>query len=379
MFSRKPKIGFDISPLSFSNNGISRYVKEILKLTLDQRYEWFLYSNRAINLPELNRANIHQKIINIPQWIPRLVWFHFILPIQIYNDKLDIFWSPAHRLPLISNKNLLSILTIHDLVWKYHPKTMKLIGRIHEKIVMPRSIRNADKILSISNSTTLDLEKTFTGISGKILTTPLGVNLPAVPPNARRIIECSYFLFVGTVEPRKNLGRLIQAFGKFCVNHPGKIKFVIVGNNGWGKINLKNLLLRSGVQNETILLEAVSDQELAVLYRNARFTAMPSLYEGFGLPLLESINSNTPVLTSNNSAMVEVAKSAGCFIDPYDIDSIFDGIRRLTLDNQLYAKLKNECELIKSLYDWDFTRASTLQAIDEVLQKIAGAPHDIPN
>ena len=186
---------------------------------------------------------------------------------------------------------------------------------------------------------------------------PLGTNLTksAVPFESLQKfgIDRPYFLFVGTLEPRKNLPRLLTAYSRLGESIKEQAILVIAGGKGWGGVDVNEVVAELGLVSHVRILGYVDEITLAALYANAQFLAMPSLYEGFGLPLVEAMISGTPVLTSNNSSMPEVAGNAGWLVDALDIGSIGNGLNKLICDEQLRGKLAANAKSNVARFSWD--------------------------
>jgi len=163
----------------------------------------------------------------------------------------------------------------------------------------------------------------------------------------------NYFLFVGTLEPRKNLPRLLRAYRRYCSETPQFYPLKIVGGSGWGGEDVAGLVGELGLSQHVELLGKVDDRGLRKLYSEAYALLMPSLYEGFGLPVVEALSMGVPVITSRDSAMSEVAGSAGLYVDPQSEAEIGEGLVRLTIDSELYASLRDRAVVEMGRYDWD--------------------------
>lgn len=285
------------------------------------------------------------------------LWSQTILPVQAILDKVDVFWGPAHRLPFLLPTSIAQVLTIHDLVWISHPETMNSFGRLLEKIHMPYSLAHADKVMAVSNSTKREILQEFPMMETKLSVISLGPSSLSSKQNLdtldRLEISRKYILFVGTVEPRKNLNRLIEAYSRLSLDLRSQYDLVLVGPAGWGSLSIPNLINLKGQSENIKMVGYVSDEDLASLYRHAIFLAMPSLSEGFGLPILEAMSAGIPVLTSNCSSMPEIAGDAALFIDPMSIDSIRDGLERLLNDIELRTLLSAKAKKNAVNYSWD--------------------------
>jgi len=177
----------------------------------------------------------------------------------------------------------------------------------------------------------------------------------------------SFFLFVGTLEPRKNLTRLLQAYDSLPLSIKEKMKLVIVGGKGWGKVNLLDMITQLDLTEHVKVLGRVDDMALATLYANAQFLVMPSLYEGFGLPLVEAMSYGTPVLTANNSSMPEVAGNAGLLVDALDVESIADGLQEMITNNRLRERLAKNAKLNVSRFSWDNSAKKLITVFEKAI------------
>ena len=215
---------------------------------------------------------------------------------------------------------------------------------------MPRAIKTADLVVADSESTANDIIEEFPDDEHKIRVVHPGLTSFFTSHQNDTLgkfrIHAPYFLFVGTIEPRKNLDRLLQAFASLSEAKRKGFKLVIAGGKGWGNVNPQLRAAKLGLQKDIIFTGYVSDGELHELYAQAQFLIMPSLYEGFGFPIIEAMSYGVPVITSNLSSMPEVAGDAAILIDPYEVTSIAAALQALiqdkTLRNRLGLKAKKQ-------------------------------------
>jgi glycosyltransferase involved in cell wall biosynthesis len=257
-----------------------------------------------------------------------------------------------------------------DLVWKFYPETMRFFGRYLDQILMPRSILRADLILSVSFNTAHDICKLFPDAKFKVTTIHLGSGLVDSHAPTPLIFDKpninAFFLFVGTLEPRKNLYRLLKAYALLDANDKKAAHFVIVGGDGWGNINLEGLISDLHIKDYVHILGYVSQSELESLYAHSLFLAMPSLYEGFGLPITEAMKYGTPILCSNVSSLPEIAGNAAILVNPFDINSIHSGLVKL-INNPIFREELSRIALVQStFFSWDKASQMTLYAINRV-------------
>jgi glycosyltransferase involved in cell wall biosynthesis len=368
-----PSISVDASALHSPLNGISRYLGETLGRMLkvaETEYPslaWRVYCRHAINERVFRRNSVTFRRDYMPASAGRVLAPFVSSPVFSWRDNPDVFWGPAHRLPLWLPSSTKAVVTVHDLAWMKAPETMRKGGRFLDRVMMPPSVKRAAVIITVSQSTANELISLWPDSEGKILVTPLGPSLFRDPVSLKSLgfglVERGYFLFVGTIEPRKNLERLLRAHALGAAGRIDWPPLIVVGGEGWGLDSLSSLVKRIGCDRSTMLLGRVSDRDLAALYANAIAFLMPSIYEGFGLPIVEAMSFGTPVLTSNTSSMPEVVGDAGILVDPLSVDSIYAGLSEM-LDNTAHRQFLSCRAKERSLaYSWDKTAQLTLGAL----------------
>lgn len=367
------RIGVDTSSLGSKNlTGIGRYTIELLNRLTDTPHEWFLYSNTDIASRYSKKSNVQLRIgPDIPVKVPRILWSQTFLPFYVRQDELDVFWSPTHRLPLLASRQVAMVVTIHDLVWRHAPQTMRVLNRWIDRVFMPKAIRQADQVIAVSKHTANDLSDEFKEVTKKIQVTYLASSMADSYKDGDFLaslgIAKPFFLFVGTLEPRKNLKRLLEAYSYLPQDLRDKFSFVIAGGKGWGPIDVESVAKRLGLSDNLHILGYVSDDELAALYEHAMFLAMPALYEGFGLPLVDAMVKGLPVLTSNVSSMKEIAEHTGVLIDPHDTFSILNGLCALLTDDGLRDSLSKRALEMSCQFNWDNTAKQTIKVLEQAV------------
>lgn len=349
------RIGVDVRPLCYPGTGIYRYTAELLRRMCARGGEWFFYSPQPYDTAAFPLTNVQHRIAGIPSAIRASQSAQLFFPLWAKRDALDVFWGPRHQLPLLMSDTVRCIVTIHDLVWKEFGQTMRFPGREIEAFFMPRAMARASTIVAVSKFTRDEVEKYYPQYSSKVGVVP-GASLLQTSrsaPAVKDVGQEAYFLFVGTMEPRKNLARLIQAYQAYAASCPAARKLKIVGGRGWGGQDIAELVRDAALGDRIEVLGKVSDEVLAEIYREAYALVMPSLYEGFGLPVAEALSMGIPVITSRDSAMSEVAGSAALLVDPLSHADITRGLSRLTTDQACYALLKSRAHDESRRYDWD--------------------------
>ncbi len=351
------QIAMDARNILNSRNGIGRTIicscDELQKRGIQLDYYW----PENPGAMRKRSVEVSDHVSHFPGSLGRIIWSHTILPKQINAARPDIFWGPAHRLPARLHPSIPCVVTIHDLVWAKHPQTMRWSGWLADRILAPHAMARADAIIAVSQSTRQDIIERYPQHAGKTHVIYPGVtalaggrnDTTADLPNGS---TGDFALFVGTLEPRKNLAGLLQALSGLKIKGQLTGKLRIVGGQGWRHSNLDGMIRMHNLQDHVTALGFVSDQSLDSLYRQARFLIMPSLYEGFGIPIIEANHYGLPVVTSNVSSMPEAAGKAGLLIDPLDPDDIAKGWQRLWDDDTLYEDLAAKARPNAARFSW---------------------------
>jgi len=362
------RIGVDARPLTYQLTGIGVYLKHILDelQKIDHENYYYLISNGPIHYDFKNLkwlkvgGNYKKKLIST-------FWMQSQAPILALKLELDIFWGPRHHLPVLLPHRIKTVVTVHDIVHRLYPNTMALRNLLVERLLMRWSLLRADCIITDSRSTASDIQKSYRVDSKKINTIHLGI--PVLPKsttvdvNTNTGLPSKYFLFVGTLDPRKNFEHIFKAFELI---HPGSqgVDLVIVGGEGWkNKAFLRRL--KTHPLNRCIHLTGyVSRDRLVSFYKKALCLLFPSLYEGFGLPILEAMACGTPVITSNVSSMPEVAGEAALLVNPYDVSALAKAMQEIVMNGKLRERLRIKgFERVKK-FSWEQCARDTLNVFD---------------
>jgi len=365
------RVGVDCRSLTGDINGISRYLYNLLNYIGSVKktdIDIYLFSPGEFSEAYGSLESSKAKIIFTPKIHNKLLrqfWFEFTLPYLANKYKIDVFWSPAHRIPILMPLITSTVVTIHDLVWVYYGTTMSWPTRVLDKFLMPYALKNADVVCSVSTSTMQDIITKYPFINKTKIISPSATCIT----NKRNISfsDRQYFLFVGTIEPRKNIANLLKAYASLTRCDKSKAMLIIAGGQGWGKVNLKDIITRLDLTEHVEVLGHVDDATLATLYVNAQFLVMPSLYEGFGLPLVEAMSYGIPVLTANNSSMPEVVGNAGLLVDALDVKSIADGLQEMITNNELRERLAKNAKLNASRFSWDESAKKLITVFEKAI------------
>ncbi len=302
---------------------------------------------------------------------PRWLWTPLLFPRDLARRGIEV----AHVQYLVPPRAPCPVITtIHDIAFRRFPHLFPLKHRLLLNTLIPFAVRQAALVLTGSESTRRDLVELMGARPERVVVTPYaaGREYRSGPKEAarERVIEAldiqqPYILSVGVRQPRKNLARLVRAYGRIAGDVPYRL--VIVGREGWAESGMQQAVAEIPVARRPIFTGYVEDDLLPDLYRAADLFAYPSLYEGFGLPVLEAMACGTPVLTSNLSSLPEVAGDACLLVDPHDEAAIAEGLRRMLADADLRAELGARGAARSHLFSWDRTAELTWSAYESVL------------
>jgi len=357
------RIAIDARPLAAPLTGIGQYTKSLVQRlagVLGNNHEWFLYSDRPLTTILPVAGNVSVRTGNASGGSPgSLRWAQWEYVRWAKHDRIDTFWSPRHHLPLLLPKETRTVVTIHDLVWKRYPETMQRKNYWLERILMGPSIRRADHIIAVSGFTAGEITHFYPGTSSRTSVIHEAPEAPPENPATPAGIPDSYILFVGTLEPRKNLDLLLQAYAATGESSPA---LVIAGGTGWGDVSADQIVRGLGLEKRVAILGYVSDQELNGLYRHATALVMPSHYEGFGLPVVEAMRHGVPCIVSRDTALEEICGGAGILVDPRSREDISSAITRIS-DPQTRDTLATQARERAKDFSWDTAAARTLEIL----------------
>jgi len=366
------KIGIDASRYGHEQStGTEWYSFNIINSLLDLSEktgdEVFLYSRE--NLPIANKNFIHNVLIK-----SKRLWTLFWLSLEMMKKKIDVLFVPSHVLPLIRPK--LSVITIHDVAFRYLRNAYSSFQYNYLNWSTKYAVRHASKIIVPSNATKNDLVNFFKCPEEKIVVIPHGFTKSKISEetiekqfsesdlfkNFRINKEMKFVLFVGRLESKKNLERLVQAFKKFLEKN-GDFYLVLAGKRGLGFDKILNTVNHLGISDKVIMPGYVTEEEKAALMKYCRLFAFPSLYEGFGFPILEAFSYLKPVLTSRVSCLPEVGGDCAYYIDPYDVQIIADGLDKLANDTKYIEEIYAKGFERLSLFSWEDCAKKTLDVL----------------
>lgn len=306
---------------------------------------------------------------------PRKLWTQIGLPIYLFTHfpHPDIFFTPSHYAPRLSP--VPTAIAIMDLSYIHFPRLFAKNDLYQLTQWTKYSAEHATKIFTISNASKNDILKIYKKKDEDVIVTHLGIKHELSKMNnelSKKELEekfgisNKYILFVGTLQPRKNITRLIEAFSLLKENDT---ELVVVGKKGWLYEDILAAPQKFGVQERVKFLDFVTDAQLPFLYKHAEVFVLPSLYEGFGLPVLEAMKLGCPVITSNVSSLPEAGGDAALYINPEDTADIAEKIEKVLTDKDLRERMiKKGYQHIKQ-FSWEKTARDTLEILEEVAKK----------
>ena len=348
-----PRIAIDYTPAYEQGGGIGRYVRELTAaLAIEDPvtdYRLFVAGSKRERLPHPPGPNFDWcRTILTPRWLAR-IWqrAQLPLPVEAFTGLVDLFHATDFVLPPTLPRAR-SLLTVHDLSFIRVPDAASPSLKRYLEAVVPRSVERADHVLADSQATKDDLIEIYrtppdkisvlySAVDGRFGRVTDEMALQEVL-NRHNLKDIKYVLSVGTVQPRKNYSGAIRALSK--IRDQGiDLHYAVAGGRGWLEDEMYRSIRETAMEDRVHILGFVPDEDLPALYSGARALLAVSLYEGFGLPVLEAMACGTPVITSNLSSLPEVAGDAGILVDPLDTEAISDAIMRLLTDAALRQQL----------------------------------------
>ncbi len=303
--------------------------------------------------------------------VARIFWEQLIQPYRAGAWRLNLFHGLAYVVPFLAP--VPTVVTVYDLSFFFFPYLFRPLNRLYLQFGTRLAVRRARRVIAISESTKRDLVRVF-GIQGeKVSVTPCGVEgkfFADEKGSARDLplrLPERFILHVGTLEPRKNLPRLVRAFAQAKRTAQLPHKLLLAGGRGWDDGELDRAIEDSGRREEIVRLGFVAPEHLPALYRAAEVFVYPSLYEGFGLPPLEAMASGTPVIVSNASSLPEVVTTAGIQVDPRDENALADALALVLTNSQLREELRTRGIRQARQFSWSATAQATALVYRDVL------------
>ncbi len=374
------RIGVDARLLYHQPAGISRYTHHLLQAmaALNDSDQFVLFQHRKARQPLVRQSNFRRVSLFAPVHT-RLE--QYMLPVELFGYALDLLHSPDFIPPLHSPVR--SVITVHDLAFLHWPNFLTKTSAAYYGQI-DRAVQHARHIIVPSEHTKHDLIGQLGAPDEKVSVIyeaadpafgPLPMHEAQEHVVAKFKIPRSYILFVGTVEPRKNVNGLLQAYrilrDRYNMTTTG---LVIAGSQGWLYEETMELVSRLKLNGSTHFLGRVSDQDLHRLYVGARCHIHPAHYEGFGLPPLEAMACGTPTIVSNVSSLPEVVQDAALLVHPDDWEEIAVAMHRLLTDAELHAELRRKGLARARCFSWELAARKTLEVYEQVATDAPARP-----
>jgi glycosyltransferase involved in cell wall biosynthesis len=372
------RIGLDVTSALTQGGGIGRYTRELVRALValnHGRFTFHLFTAGQTGpspVPDPLPQNFHVQLNTAPlneRWLYRF-WYRARLPIPVQwvTGQLDLFHSPDFVLPPV-NGGIPTLLTVHDLSFVHYPDVYPAALVNYLNRVVPWSVRRATHVLADSVATRQDLIHTWQVPAEKITVLYSGVDEQFQPVKDEGALtavrlrydlsDAPYLLTVGTVQPRKNYQMLIRAFAPIAATWPYNL--YIAGGKGWLYEAMMAEVERQGLEGRVRFLGFVADDDLPALYSGATLFLFPSLYEGFGLPLLEAMRCGVPVITSNTSSLPEVVGETAVQLDPHQAPLWTQTIQALLADPQRRQALRAAGQKQAAQFTWQKAAHQLLQ------------------
>ena len=386
------KVGIDartiLNPEKGDAIGVGHYTFQLIRhlLDMDKENEFVLFFDfrvREKDVKKFSRPNVKIKFYPFSDYKKYLpgAYSEILGEATLQKEKLDILHStsPLSRIPL-SYKGKCAV-TFHDLSLYKIPQCFPRIKRMKDKAVYSLMAKKADKIIAVSRSTKEDMRNIFKTPEDKIKVIHSGLDErffdePEVDLQkvlAKYGINKKYILFLGTLEPSKNITRLLEAFARFkkkCLQGKNSKKFdyqlVLAGKRGWLSREFKQIAKDFGVSKDIVYTGYIIGDELNPLFKGAEFFVMPSLYEGFGMTVLEAFATQTPAIISNVSSLPEIAGNAAYFVNPLDVEEISKALWKFSQDEDLRNQYRRKGLEQAKKFDWKKTARETMEVYREM-------------
>lgn len=359
--------------------GIGWFSYEILKrITRNHPEHQFLFIFDRPYSPEFIFADNVEAIVVGPQArhpFLYLIWFELSIPAVLKKHKVDLFLSPDSYLSL--RTPVPSVTVIHDLNFEYYPKDLLFFARHYNKIMFPRFAKKAKRVICVSEYSKSDIHKLYHIPNDKIDVVYNAAKENFQPLSEDEVVKTRqefsdglpYFLYVGALNPRKNLVNLLKAFDQFCQEKGATTKMLIVGNKMYRTQAIDDTFNQMQFKDQVVFMGHLDTNQLNKVYGAALSLAYVSYFEGFGIPIVEAFRSGCPVITSNVTSMPEVAGDAALLVDPFNVAEIQSALLRIA-DSEVLRK-----ELIRKGYDqvkifsWDISAERLWESMMKVVQE----------
>lgn len=363
--------------LSSKMEGFGWYTYEVVKRLVEAHpeHEFIFFFDRPFDEKFVFAKNVNPVVLFPPARHPILFvwWFEWSVKRALKKYRIDVFYSPDGYLSLKSPVPQVGV--IHDLNFEHHPEDIPASPLRYLRKYFPKFAKKAAHIVTVSDYSKQDIVQSY-GISpSKITVAWNGASESFVPLNPKEIQKIRsektngrpYFIFVGAIHPRKNVGRLIEAFGKFAQVNPG-IDLLIVGESLWANKASSIPDVSEELKKRILFSGHVSLPELNQLMGAAFALTYIPYFEGFGIPLVEAMRCGIPIISGNLTCLPEVAGDAAIYVNPFDTDEVSKAMIDLAADEQQQAALAAKSLQRATLFSWEYTADATWNVLKEIVR-----------
>lgn len=355
------KIGVMLRHIQTQKGGIATYTHNLLDrlLRLDQKNHYVLIYNqrhdKTVRHLSERYPNVEEKYCHVPS---AFLWDQVVVPIICGRENIDVLFNPKLSVPFLTRSK--KVFVMHGADWVVFPKNYKPLDRLYHMVFGRLYCKAADKIISVSHNASQELCRHYKLPPRKLKTIYHGVRDTYKPVSdisklrstrEKYDLPNQFILFVGQIYPMKNFGGIVKAYHQIHGKFPHKL--VVVGKLGPNHQEDIEIIYRLKLEKEIRFLGWVPYEDLPAIYSLASFLSFPSLYEGFGIPIIEAMKCGCPVLTSDSGAPAEVANGAALLVNAKAVDDIADGMRRLLTDDALRARLAEKGLVRAASFTWD--------------------------
>ena len=359
-------IGINAQLLSFSQNyrngGVSRYIRYFLTALAQRpgKHEYTVFVNGQDVVERLAALHPHITYVSAswPESRPaaRVAWEQLTLPWLIRQRHIDVLHSPVNVLPQLLPRSCAGVVTLHDLAFLRFPHVLTRSKCMYHRTFTVRSLRHTTMVIAVSENTKQDAVELL-GIPAeriRVVYPCIAERFSNVIPQEEELtafrqkqhLTDGYMLYLGTLEPRKNITMLIEAYARLRQTHSIQEKLVVAGAKGWLYDSIFEKVQQLGIESEVVFPNYVAETEQALWYRAARVFVYPSLYEGFGLPVAEALACGVPVVTSNVSSLPEAGMAIALCVDPQDVEAMATAIYKALTDQALRQQCQEMAPLV---------------------------------
>ena len=371
------RIGFNLLPFNNDLAGTTVYALNIIRelLKKNSKFRFILFVNKKSKLL-FHFKGVDYDIVELPfqpeRKLIRIFWEQILFPVYLKKYHIDLLFSPSVAMPLFAKcKN---VVCIHDLIPFFIKKKYSCLRSIYVKKITKASAKKADVVFTVSRNSQKEIIKKLNIASDKIKVTYNSINgfILKYDHRAWKIfrenhkIIGKYLLFVGTIEPGKNLINLIKGFKLLIDGDNVQHKLVIAGKKGWLFKEIFQEVKKLGLESRVVFTGYVPNEVIGLLYMNADVFILPSLYEGFGIPALEAMALGTPVIVSNVSSLPEIVGNAGVLIDPSRSEEIANAIAKIIFDSDLKDELNRKGLVQAKKFSWERSSQVIFNVFEEM-------------